>query len=112
MTKSCFAGDHHPIIPSSHHPISQISQTCQICQICQAGDQAARQHCRRLAVLLTRPPLGEDGVSFCVVPPDALTPPLQNVVQVLGDRELCGCYPYRTKKTHESKIRDWETLRL
>ena len=40
------------------------------------------QHCRRLAVLLTRPPLGEDGVSLCVVPPDALTPPLQNVVQV------------------------------
>eukprot|EP00435_Cladocopium_sp_Y103_P050600 s1559_g15.t1 len=47
------------------------------------ADQGSSQHCRRLTVLLTRPPLGEDGVSLCVVPPDALTPPLQNVVQVL-----------------------------
>ena len=42
-------------------------------------------HCRRLVVLLTRPPLGEDGVSLCVVPPDALSPPLQNVVQAIFD---------------------------
>ena len=48
----------------------------------QADGDSVGQHCRRLAVLLTRPPLGEDGVSLCVVPPDALTPPLQNVVQV------------------------------
>ena len=48
-----------------------------------ATSSSSSQQCRRMTALFTQPPLGEDGVSLCVVPPDALgTPALQNVVQV------------------------------
>lgn len=67
------------------------------------ADQGSSQHCRRLTVLLTRPPLGEDGVSLCVVPPDALTPPLQNVVQVLQLDFSSGVCPHGYFLAHLSQ---------
>lgn len=49
--------------------------------------------CRRLTVLLDSPLLGEEGVNLCVVPPGALDPPLDNVVQVLLLDSSTGACP-------------------
>lgn len=50
-----------------------------------------------MTVLLSSPPLGEEGVSLCVVPPQSLDPPLQNVVQV----GIQGLRPWHSKGTKE-----------
>eukprot|EP00434_Breviolum_minutum_P031056 symbB.v1.2.027469.t1/scaffold2822.1/size98038/4 len=70
----------------------------------QATSSSSSQQCRRMTALFTQPPLGEDGVSLCVVPPDALgTPALQNVVQVLQLDYSSGVCPHGYFVAHLSQ---------
>eukprot|EP00913_Durusdinium_trenchii_P001418 g1313.t1 len=69
----------------------------------QVPSQSSSQHCRRMTVLLSSPPLGEEGVSLCVVPPQSLDPPLQNVVQVLQLDFSSGACPHGYFLAHLSQ---------
>ncbi|CAJ1365127.1 unnamed protein product [Effrenium voratum] len=69
----------------------------------EAPVSSASTHCRRCTVLLDRPLLGEEGVSLCVVPPTALDPPLENVVQVLQLDFSSGACPRNVFLAHLSQ---------
>jgi len=70
----------------------------------QTEDTQAGVICRRMTVLVDCPLLVEDGLHLCVVPPGAVEPTLDNVVQVLQLDWSTGTCPRGYHVVHLSQV--------